>query len=222
MISGSRESGGVGALVEIGQVVSEDVAETPELGCALVGEAEAKGARRRHRVQRLQPAVVAQDVQRRAVRFPQELEPGRDQLPVCAVLQRRGEMRPSAKKVWETALSVPVTGAARLPRRVTGLLEPQQSNGATRSHATAGWPTIELHRWSHTFRRWALHCSRCAPRGIGSTKTPGAGALRGHGSFQRWRCQPPPFPVRAAALTVLPHAAYWLPPLRRSRDGIRQ
>jgi len=35
----------------------------------------------------LQAAVVAQDVQRRAVRLPQELEPGRHQLPIRAVLR---------------------------------------------------------------------------------------------------------------------------------------
>lgn len=40
----------------------------------------------RHCVQRLQAAVVAQDVEHRAVRLPQELEPRRHQLPVRAVL----------------------------------------------------------------------------------------------------------------------------------------
>lgn len=43
------------ALVEVGQVVAQNVAEAAELGAALVGEAELERARGRHGVQRLQP-----------------------------------------------------------------------------------------------------------------------------------------------------------------------
>lgn len=74
------------ALVEVGQVVAQDVAEAPELCGALVGEAELECARGCHGVERLQPRIIAQDVQHAAVRFPQELEPGRHLLPVRAVL----------------------------------------------------------------------------------------------------------------------------------------
>ena len=68
-------------------MVAQDVTEAAELGGALVGEAELECARGRHGIQRLQPRIVAQDVQHAAVRLPQELEPGRHLLPVCAVLR---------------------------------------------------------------------------------------------------------------------------------------
>ncbi len=74
------------ALVEVGEVVAQDIAEAAELGGALVGEAELECARGSHRVQRLQPRVVAEDIQHAAVRLPQELEPRRHLLPVRAVL----------------------------------------------------------------------------------------------------------------------------------------
>ncbi len=73
-------------LVEVGQVVAQDVAEAAELCSALVGEAELECARGCHGVQRLQSRVVSQDVQHTTVCLPQELEPGRHLLPVCAVL----------------------------------------------------------------------------------------------------------------------------------------
>jgi hypothetical protein len=41
----------------------------------------------RHGIQRLQAAVVPQDVEHAAVRLPQELEPGRDLLPISPILR---------------------------------------------------------------------------------------------------------------------------------------
>ena len=74
------------AHVEVGQVIAQDVAEAAELCGALVGEAELEGMCGRHGIQRLQAAVVAQNVEHAAVCLPQELEPGSNLLPVCAVL----------------------------------------------------------------------------------------------------------------------------------------
>lgn len=76
-------------------MVAEDVTEAAELGRALVSKTEAEGAGRCHGVQRLQTAVVAQNVQRCAVRLPQEFEPRRYQLTVRSVLAK-AELRGSA------------------------------------------------------------------------------------------------------------------------------
>lgn len=75
------------ALIKVGQVIAEDITEASELSSALVGEAELEGARGSHGIERLQPRVVAQDVQHTAVGLPQEFEPGCHLLPVCPVLQ---------------------------------------------------------------------------------------------------------------------------------------
>lgn len=68
-------------------MVAQDVAEAAELCGALVCEAELECMRGRHGVERLQAAVVAQDVEHAAVRLPQELEPGCDLFPVSPVLR---------------------------------------------------------------------------------------------------------------------------------------
>ena len=75
------------ALVEVGQVISENVTQASKLCSTLVGEAELEGLGGCHGIQSLQAGVVAQDVQHRAVSLPQKLEPGGDQLPVGTVLQ---------------------------------------------------------------------------------------------------------------------------------------
>ncbi len=75
------------ALVEVGQVVAQDVTEAAEFCGALVGEAELESVGGRHGIQRLQAAVVPQDVEHAAVRLPQELEPGRDLLPISPILR---------------------------------------------------------------------------------------------------------------------------------------
>jgi len=67
-------------------VVAKNVAEAAELCGALVGEAELEGMCGGHCIQRLQAAVVTQNVKHAAVCLPQELEPGSNLLPVCAVL----------------------------------------------------------------------------------------------------------------------------------------
>mmetsp|Transcript_22922 Transcript_22922/g.74677 ORF Transcript_22922/g.74677 Transcript_22922/m.74677 type:complete len:539 (-) Transcript_22922:425-2041(-) len=76
----------VAVLVEVAQVVAQDFAQPPELGGALVRRTELKRASRRHRVQSLELRVVAQNLEHRAVRLPEKLEPRRHQLSVRAVL----------------------------------------------------------------------------------------------------------------------------------------
>mmetsp|Transcript_33886 Transcript_33886/g.95997 ORF Transcript_33886/g.95997 Transcript_33886/m.95997 type:complete len:275 (+) Transcript_33886:2389-3213(+) len=73
-------------LAEVGEVVSQDVAEAAKLGGALVLQAKLEGALRSHGVEGLQLGVVAQDVQHVAVCLPQELEPRSHQLALRAVL----------------------------------------------------------------------------------------------------------------------------------------
>mmetsp|Transcript_5961 Transcript_5961/g.15182 ORF Transcript_5961/g.15182 Transcript_5961/m.15182 type:complete len:437 (-) Transcript_5961:36-1346(-) len=80
----------VAVLLQVGQVVAEDLAQAAELGRALVGDAELERAVGRHRVERLQLVVVAQDLKDGAVRLPQKLEPRGDQLAVSAVLVALG------------------------------------------------------------------------------------------------------------------------------------
>ena len=76
----------VAVLHQVRQVVAQNLAQTAELGGALVGDAEGKRAVSRHGVQRLELVVVTQNFEDRAVRFPKELEPGRHSLAVRAIL----------------------------------------------------------------------------------------------------------------------------------------
>ena len=60
----------VAVLLHVGEVLPQNVAQAPELGVALVGEAEAERARRGHGVQRLELGVGAQDLEHAAVGLP--------------------------------------------------------------------------------------------------------------------------------------------------------
>ena len=83
----------VAILHEVGQVVAKNLAQTTELRRALVRDAELKRAVRCHCVQCFEFVVVAQDLEYRAVRLPQKLEPRRDELAVrtiFVVLDRDG------------------------------------------------------------------------------------------------------------------------------------
>lgn len=97
----------VRVLLRRGEVGAKGLAEAAELGLALVGEAEGEGLvrdglRRRGQrfsgekrvrgqraktdlVENFEPGVVAEDVERGAVRLPQEPEPGRDEGAVGAI-----------------------------------------------------------------------------------------------------------------------------------------
>mmetsp|Transcript_19979 Transcript_19979/g.60389 ORF Transcript_19979/g.60389 Transcript_19979/m.60389 type:complete len:301 (+) Transcript_19979:1538-2440(+) len=76
----------VAVLVQVGQVVAQRVAQPAKFRGALVGQAEVERLAGRHSIQRLQAAVVSKNVQNSAVGFPQKLEPGGYQLPICAIL----------------------------------------------------------------------------------------------------------------------------------------
>ena len=80
----------VAVLLKVGQVVAQDLAETAELGGALVSHAEVKRAVGRHGVEPLQLVVVAQNLEDGTVRLPQELEPRGDELAVGAILVALG------------------------------------------------------------------------------------------------------------------------------------
>ena len=80
----------VAVLLKVGQVVAQDLAETAELGGALVSHAEVKRAVGRHGVKPLQLVVVAQNLEDGTVGLPQELEPRGDELAVGAILVALG------------------------------------------------------------------------------------------------------------------------------------
>src|SRR5690606_32661560 len=67
-------------------MVAEKLAEAAELGLAGMLLAEVEGLHRSALVEKLEAGIVAEDVQNGPVRLPQELEPGRDDGAVGAVL----------------------------------------------------------------------------------------------------------------------------------------
>ena len=66
-------------------MVSQELAESPKLGLARVPLAELEGLERRGLVHDLQPSIVLQNFQDRAIRFPKELQPWGDDGPIGSI-----------------------------------------------------------------------------------------------------------------------------------------
>ena len=73
-----------------GQVLTQDVAQTPELRAPLPLQAEVERLARGHGIHGLELGIDAEDLQYCAVCLPEEAEPGRDQLAIRAVLRMHG------------------------------------------------------------------------------------------------------------------------------------
>ena len=68
-------------------MVSQQLAESPELGLSRVLLTELEGLERCSLVHDLQPSIVLEDFQDCAIRFPKELQPWGDDGPIGSIFR---------------------------------------------------------------------------------------------------------------------------------------